>query len=80
MDKEFHDFVKNMSEANYNKKHFKGYIYDSLMYRYIVARKQMAELEFLRNKQDPYNSYQRQANRDIMRFAQILNEAIGEHD
>lgn len=31
-----------------DKKHLKGYIFDSLMYRYIRAREQMAEYEFIR--------------------------------
>ena len=70
-----------------DKKHLNGYIYDSLMYRYIRAREQMAEYEY--EKQNPYldpnvkhnkEYYQIQANRDIMRFCQILDEAIGEHD
>lgn len=65
-----------------NVKHLKGFIYDSLTYRYIRAREQMAEYEFIKDSKKEHDKayYQRQANRDIMKFCQILNEAIGEHD
>ena len=70
-----------------NQRHLNGYIYDSLMYRYIFARKQMAEYEYLRalNTHDNSSSkdwlvFDKKANRDIMRFRQILDEAMGEHD
>lgn len=59
----------------------KGYMYDSLTYRYIRAREAMAERDWVMNgklSQD-WKKYQRQANRDIMRFCQILDEAIGGH-
>lgn len=61
-------------------KHMKGYIYDSLVYRYIRAREAMAERDWLLYKEHDRDFYYRQANRDIMRFCQILDEAIGEHD
>ena len=60
-----------------DKKHLNGYIYDSLVYRYIRAREAMAQLE--RERDHSIDSF-KQARRDIMRFCQILNEAIGEHD
>ncbi len=69
-----------------NKKHLNGYLYDSLCYRYIRAREQMAEYEYLREYQSnkrgttDWITYRRRANSDIMRFCQILDEAIGEHD
>ena len=75
--------VKENKETN---KHTKGYIYDSLIYRYIRARETMAEYEYLRDKQSNVSNhtewivYRQRANRDIMRFVQILDEAIGEHD
>ena len=44
----------------------------------------MAEYEKLKFKGDcslkENNFYDKQANRDIMRFCQILSEAIGEHE
>ena len=61
-------------------------MYDSLCYRFIRAREQMAEYEYLRdcqsNKKIPtdWTVYRERANRDIMRFCQILDEAIGDHD
>lgn len=67
-------------------KHCKGFMYDSLAYRYIRAREQMAEYEYLRDKQSNINNhtewkvYRERSNRDILRFIQILDEAIGEHD
>lgn len=67
-----------------DEKKLKGYQYDSLALRYIIARKQMAEYESLKFKggysSKENNFYDKQANRDIMRFCQILDEAIGEHD
>ena len=67
-----------------DEKKLKGYQYDSLVFRYIIARKQMAEYERLKFKggcsPKENDFYDKQANRDIMRFCQILNEAIGEHN
>ena len=68
-----------------DKKNLKGYQYDSLVYRYIRAREQMAEYEYLRDVQSEVSNhtewtvYRQRANRDIMRFVQILDEVIGEH-
>ena len=69
-----------------NQKHLNGYLYDSLCYRYIRAREQMADYEYLRDCQSckhgtrDWMTYRERANRDIMRFCEILHEAIGEHD
>jgi hypothetical protein len=60
-------------------KHLKGYIYDSLVFRYMKARDAEAELERLTQKVS-YETSVKRANRDKMRFMDILNEAIGEHD
>jgi hypothetical protein len=60
-------------------KHLKGYIYDSLVFRYMKARDAEAELERLTQKVS-YETSVKRANRDKMRFNEILNEAIGEHD
>ena len=76
----------DMSNGTINEKKLKGYQYDSLVYRYIRAREQMAEYEYLRDKQSNFSNhvewttYRQRANRDIMRFVQILNETIGEHE
>jgi len=66
----------------YNSTHLKGYAFDSLVYRYIRAREQMAEYEYIKDSSKKHDKayYQLQANRDIMRFCQILDEIIGDHD
>lgn len=65
-----------------DEKKLKGYQYDSLVYRYIRAREQMAEYEYTKDSRHQYDKahYRLQANRDIMRFCEILNEAMGEHE
>ncbi|MBO6272960.1 hypothetical protein J6O48_09325 [bacterium] len=46
----------------------------------------MAEYEYLRDRQSnvsnhtEWATYRQRANRDIMRFIQILDETIGEHN
>lgn len=65
-----------------------GYLYDSLVYRYIRAREKMAEYEYLRDQISTNRScrhhdwimYNIRANRDIIRFIELLNEAMGEHN
>jgi hypothetical protein len=71
---------KIMTEED--EKKLKGYQYDSLVYRYIRAREQMAEYEYIKGTKTGQNKafYYSQANRDIMRFCQILNEVIGERE
>lgn len=79
--KNYKTFTQEVEVKNKDK-HLNGYLYDSLCYRYIRAREQMAEYNYLKDpnafREKEY--YYRQANRDIMRFCQILDEAIGEHD
>jgi len=72
----------SMTIDNTNEKKLKGYQYDSLVYRYIRAREQMAEYEYIKDSKKRYDKayYRAQANRDIMRFCQILDEVIGEHE
>ena len=60
--------------------HLNGYIYDSLTYRYIRAGEAMAEWEWERDHSHEREWYFKQANRDIMRFCQILDEGLGKHD
>lgn len=71
------DFMENCIEK-YNKK-LKGYQYDSLVYRYIRAREAMAEEECHKRTLNRESAY-RAAQRDIMRFCEILDDVIGEHD
>ena len=71
---------KIMTEED--EKKLKGYQYDSLAYRYIRAREQMAEYEYMKDSRKEHDKayYRLQANRDIMRFCQILDEVIGERE
>lgn len=59
--------------------HLKGYIYDSLVFRYMKARDAEAELE-MKKECITYDKAKSRAARDKMRFMQILDEAIGKHD
>ncbi len=63
-----------------DERKLKGYQYDSLVYRYIRAREHMAEYEWARDRAHDRDWYFKQANRDIMRFCQILDEVIGERE
>ena len=70
-----------------NNKHLKGYMFDSLIYRFkdyqhkafnydvmlYKAQKNLPRLDAEIAIKDRYE-------RDLMRFIQILDEAIGEHD
>lgn len=83
---EVFDYYNKQDE---HKKHLKGYIYDSLVYRYQLARYKAS----FKDAKDIYERGDRNisreeaeaearfnCDRDLMRFCQILNEAIGEHD
>jgi hypothetical protein len=63
-----------------DEKKLKGYQYDSLVYRYIRAREAMAELEWSRSRKLEKSQYYDMAKRDIIRFCEILDETIGEHE
>ena len=79
----------DLALSNYKpeEKHLKGYMYDSLIYRFKDYQSRAFQMEVidLKNK---YNMSEIEARnivkdnhtRDLMRFIQILNEAIGEHD
>lgn len=60
-------------------------MFDSLVYRYKLARHRITEMKIVEernsscHKLDP-SHFLRQEERDVMRFIQILDEAIGEHD
>ena len=78
------DIINAISELqeSINKaenKHMKGYIYDSLMYRYMKAREAMARLEIREGRTSPDTAF-RAMERDNLRFSVILNEVMGEHD
>lgn len=74
--------VKDISD-----KHLKGYMYDSLCYRYQLARYKACEADAMDlvitkglSKREAEAEARRLYERDCMRFYQILDEAIGEHD
>lgn len=82
-----HKYDNNLEFFEEREKHTKGYIYDSLCYRYQLARyKAMKEdIEMYINskgysKREAENAARDLYERDCMRFYQILDEAIGEHD
>lgn len=71
------------------KKHLKGYIFDSLVYRYQLALEQRVEVlarqyinsgRFSNKIEAEAFVRQHENKRDLMAFMRILNEAIGEHD
>lgn len=74
--------ILNRIDKQAEIKHLKGYIYDSLVYRYKNAREKLAIYEDIEKRKagKPPRDYQEDAQRDILRFCQILTEAIGEHD
>lgn len=68
-------------------KHLKGYMYDSLCYRYQLARYKACEADATDlvmtkglSKREAETKARDLYERDCMRFYQILDEAIGEHD
>lgn len=65
-------------------KHLKGYMFDSLVYRYKLARHRMAEMEKEEDlkcgKRKELEYYKLMEDRDVRRFIEILAEAIGERD
>lgn len=79
----YEDIVK---ETENIQKHTKGYIYDSLCFRYRIARMGCLEKDTnnLMLKGYTHNEASaralKSAERDCLRFYEILDEAIGEHD
>ena len=67
--------------------HLKGYMFDSLVYRFKdyqarAFQMEVIDLKFQRNlsETEARNIVKNRHERDLMRFIEILNEAIGEHD
>lgn len=70
-----------------NEVHMKGFMFDSLIYRFkdYQARAFMSEVnDIMYDKNlsmtEARNKIRDKHDRDLMRFIQILDEAIGEHD
>ena len=69
------------------EKHLKGYMFDSLVYRFKIYQEKAFQLDVIDYKYK-YNCSESEArykvrdmyNRDMLRFIDILHEAIGEHD
>ena len=74
--------TNNNSKKELNKK-MKGYAFDSLVFRYKIAREAQMRAEQLEYKKtgeiNKVENAKHLAERDLMRFIQILDEAIGEH-
>jgi hypothetical protein len=69
--------VREAPEIESNK-HLNGYMFDSLVYRYQLARQELAKYIAYYNSNRSLEQENRNANRDIMRFVQILDELVGE--
>lgn len=94
--KQTHDYdalIKEFEKApiqvveDSSDEHLKGYMYDSLCYRYQLARYKACEADAMDlimtkslSKREAEAKARRLYERDCMRFCQILDEAIGEHD
>ena len=84
----FDQLIKNANKAfdEYNK-NCKGYMYDSLCYRYQLARYKACEADAMdlvitkgMSKREAEAQARKAYERDCLRFYQILAEEIGEHD
>lgn len=80
-------FDRIIKEANKYNKNYKGYMYDSLCYRYQLARYKACEADAMDlvmtkgiSKREAEAQARKICERDCLRFYQILDEAIGEHD
>lgn len=66
-------------KIEHKDKHLNGYMFDSLVYRYQLARQEMAKyIAYYNTNRSSLEQETRNANRDIMRFVRILDELIGE--
>ena len=86
MERDYGNYMTKTGGTN-NEQHTKGYMFDSLVYRFkdYQARAFMAEVSDYKYNHNVSEMEARQRikfshNRDLMRFIQILDEAIGEHD
>jgi hypothetical protein len=76
------EIIDNQSTVNTikieNNKHLNGYMFDSLVYRYQLARQELAKYVAYYNHNRSLEQENMNANRDIMKFVQILDELVGE--
>lgn len=80
-------FDNIIGKLNNYEIHTKGYIFDSLVYRYKLALEETVQsktdlyvFNHGCNRKEAESQVRRMNNRDLMKFIQILDEAIGEHD
>lgn len=80
-------FNQIIKEANEYTKNCKGYMYDSLCYRYQLARYKACEADAMDlvmtkgiSKREAEAKARKAYERDCLRFYQILDEAMGEHN
>ena len=71
------DVIEEASSIGVDK-HLNGYMFDSLVYRYQLARQELAKYIAYYNDKRSLEQETMSANRDIMRFIQILDELVGE--
>ena len=76
--------MKNLYESNI---HTKGFMFDSLVFRFKEYQAKAFQSEVIDYKYkynvseiEARNKVQDRHNRDLIRFIEILHEAIGEHD
>lgn len=75
------------SKIETTDKKLKGYMFDSLVFRFKEYQLRAFQIEVMdykynhnTNEQEARNKIRDRHNRDLMRFIQILDEAIGDHD
>lgn len=86
-DDSLQEMIHYYQDRDEHKKHLKGYMYDSLVYHYQLAlyKASLKDAEDIMiregiSKKEAEVKARRNYKRDLMRFIQILHEAIGEHD
>lgn len=88
---EYDNLIENLkkieTKENNEEKHLKGYMFDSLVYRFKIYQEKAFQLDvvdyiYKHSCSEPEARYKVRDmyNRDMMRFIDILHEAIGEHD
>lgn len=87
LDDSLQEMIHYYQDRDEHKKHLKGYMYDSLVYRYQLAlyKASLKDAEDIMirkgvSKKEAEADARHNYHRDLMRFVQILDEAIGDHD
>lgn len=87
IDDSLQEMIQYYKDRDEHKIHLKGYMYDSLVFRYQLAlyKASLKDAEDIMirkciSKKEAEAKAKHNYNRDLMRFCQILDEAIGEHD